>query len=420
MACNGKIVVFRQRKGITVKKKNAPKLDPCKLLKAIDKVYEGNVQEVSDISVLYDIEKKKRPLLIRITKNLNNINAYKYALRELFKVLYKIPLLGYLLRIVIKVIKLPRTMHYLHSESARFQNELNDLKVMYGHLQQNHAAHNSHLDHHAKILDANSEKLDTHTEKLDTHTEKLDTHTEKLDTHTEKLSMHTERLDLIQETGLDIDDSIYLKFEDRFRGSQEQIKERLLAYSDYVEKLKASPDSLALDVGCGRGEWLELLRENGITAKGIDLNGTMAWLCNEKNLDVTHGDCIEFLEKVPPDTFDAITGFQVIEHLSFKKMFHLFNLCFAALKPNGFVMFETPNINNLLVAANLFYSDPSHINKLTSDSLKFYLGEAGFDNVEFLQLHARKSPKYTENADVNEVVYMLNMEQDGMLVGYKS
>ena len=103
---------------------------------------------------------------------------------------------------------------------------------------------------------------------------------------------------------------LYVGFEDRFRGSEEQIRERL---KDYVAYFAGQSD--VLDVGCGRGEFLELLREKGVRARGLDLNPEMVEVCRARGLDVTNADARGYLSSVADDSLGGLIAVQVIEHL---------------------------------------------------------------------------------------------------------
>jgi O-antigen chain-terminating methyltransferase len=216
-------------------------------------------------------------------------------------------------------------------------------------------------------------------------------------------------------------DAFYLAFEDHFRGTREDIFNKLKVYLPLIEKANVgTPDAPILDVGCGRGEWLELLRESGYTARGLDINRVMIEQCQARGLEVIAGDVIDYLASLPDNSLGAVTGFHIIEHLPFKMLMRLFSETVRVIKPQGLVIFETPNPDNVLVGSNTFYLDPTHINPLPSPTIKFMAETCGLYNTQIITLHP-----YPENAKINGqgVAERFNDlfygPQDYAVVGYK-
>ncbi|MFY7801571.1 MAG: class I SAM-dependent methyltransferase [Dolichospermum sp.] len=216
-------------------------------------------------------------------------------------------------------------------------------------------------------------------------------------------------------------DAFYLAFEDHFRGTREDVFNKLKVYLPLIEKANVgTPDAPILDVGCGRGEWLELLKESGYTARGLDINRVMIEQCQARGLEVIAGDVIDYLESLPENSLGAVTGFHIIEHLPFKMLMRLFSETVRVIKPQGLVIFETPNPDNVLVGSNTFYLDPTHINPLPSATVKFMAETFGLYNTQIITLHP-----YPENAKMNGqgVAERFNDlfygPQDYALVGYK-
>ena len=116
-------------------------------------------------------------------------------------------------------------------------------------------------------------------------------------------------------------DDFYRTFEDKHRGSRELIKSRLRVYLPFVEPLKyLDPDARALDLGCGRGEWLELTKELGLNAHGIDLDDGMLLACKELDLSVETSDAITYLEKLADESQTVVSAFHVVEHIAFEQL----------------------------------------------------------------------------------------------------
>ena len=210
-------------------------------------------------------------------------------------------------------------------------------------------------------------------------------------------------------------DTFYVEFEDKFRGSREDIKQRVSVYLSYLGKLPFEKEKInILDIGCGRGEWLELLKENGYNAKGIDINRIMVAKCKELGLNAEEADAIEYLSKLDDESLNAITGFHIIEHLPFEALMKLFEESYRVLKKGGMVIFETPNPENIIVGACNFYTDPTHRNPLVPESVKFILENIGFAG-EIKRLHPFNNIHF-EDSFINHV---FTVGQDYAIIGYK-
>ena len=177
----------------------------------------------------------------------------------------------------------------------------------------------------------------------------------------------------------------YRAFEDRHRGPRELILTRLKVYLDFVEPLKplyAVPETL--DLGCGRGEWLQLMQSNGFKAKGIDLDGGMLSACREFKLDVYQGDALHYLRGVAAESLTVVSAFHLVEHISFDTLRELVEQAHRALKPGGLLILGTPKSENLMVGTSSFYLDPTHQRPLPAQLLSFVVEYAGFGRVSTL------------------------------------
>jgi O-antigen chain-terminating methyltransferase len=190
---------------------------------------------------------------------------------------------------------------------------------------------------------------------------------------------------------------IYVALEDRFRGTPEEIKERLREYLPYVKE-----NAPVIDIACGRGEWLELLADNGIEARGVDSNSLQATQCRARGLDVSEQDLFSFLKTVADASAGALTGFHIIEHLSFNALVTLLDEVMRVLRPGGVVIFETPNPENLVVGSNYFYLDPTHRHPLPTELMEFLFKHRGFEQVEILPLHPWESGRVAGEGELAE------------------
>ena len=185
-----------------------------------------------------------------------------------------------------------------------------------------------------------------------------------------------------------MNDDFYRQFEDRFRGSREAILERLAAYAPLLAALSHDAWSrTALDLGCGRGEWLEFVSRHGFAARGVDIDDGMLAACEEHGLSAERLDALDMLRAQPSTSLTVVSGFHFIEHVPFEYALEVFAEALRVLEPGGVLILETPNPENLLVGSELFYLDPSHRHPLPRALAMFAADFAGFDRVTVLGLH---------------------------------
>lgn len=212
-----------------------------------------------------------------------------------------------------------------------------------------------------------------------------------------------------------VPDHFYRAFEDRHRGSRELIKQRLHAYLPFMIPLAALNPSLAvLDVGCGRGEWLELLNDHAISCYGVDMDEGMLAACFERGMCVMKVDALAHLSSLDSGSLLAVTGFHIAEHLPFDMLQALFAQALRVLVPGGLLILETPNPENLLVGAANFYLDPSHQRPLPSQLLAFLAEHQGFGPVRLLRL--QEEERLAENGLASLYDVLGNVSPDYAIV----
>lgn len=177
-----------------------------------------------------------------------------------------------------------------------------------------------------------------------------------------------------KQPSLDLD---WLQFAERFRGSFESIKR---SFERYVPLFRDC--SSILDLGCGRGEFLELMREAGVSARGIDLNEESVSRCRSNGLEAERADIFQYLSDLPDQSVGGIFCAQVIEHLPPAQVLALVQLCARKLQPGAPIVFETPNPECLAIFATHFYIDPTHVRPVPPTLMAFYLEEAGLAQIE--------------------------------------
>ncbi|WP_294892481.1 MULTISPECIES: class I SAM-dependent methyltransferase [unclassified Sulfuricurvum] len=182
-------------------------------------------------------------------------------------------------------------------------------------------------------------------------------------------------------------DNFYRAFEDKYRGSRELIKSRLQVYLPFIKKIQEiESEPKAIDLGCGRGEWLELLSESGCRVQGVDLDAGMLESCRKRGFDVAQKDAIAALKELEDNSCWIISGFHLVEHLPFDVLQALIQDALRVLKPGGLLIMETPNPENIKVATANFYLDPTHTRPIPSELLSFLTEHYGFGRTKVLRL----------------------------------
>ncbi len=167
----------------------------------------------------------------------------------------------------------------------------------------------------------------------------------------------------------------YQAFSDRFRGSEAHVLENQRFYANRFH-------GDVLDIGCGHGEFLEVMRESGVNARGIDRSPESVAYCRSKGLAVEQADLFAYLDSLPGHSLDGIFSSQVVEHLPGSRIPEMIQLCAAKLRADGLLAVETPNPECLAIFATHFYLDPTHVRPVPSALLAFYMQENGLGGIE--------------------------------------
>ena len=169
-----------------------------------------------------------------------------------------------------------------------------------------------------------------------------------------------------------MDSDFYAEFEDNFRGSREQIINLLSNYDgliDYILSVDTKPS--LLDIGSGRGEWIQKCNAKGFKSIGLEIDPKLVNDCKKLNLNIQQGDALKLLDEFCENSFSIVSAFHVIEHMNHENITELLIKAKRILKSNGFLILETPSIDNLMVSSKSFHIDPTHINPIHSDLLAF-------------------------------------------------
>lgn len=215
-------------------------------------------------------------------------------------------------------------------------------------------------------------------------------------------------------------DDFYVAFEERFRGNRESVKMTLGMYLPYLEAFESEKKNFAaVDIGCGRGEWLELLKDEGYeNVKGVDGNAIMVEQCKELGLNALQSDALTFLSEQEHETLHLVSAFHLIEHLPFEIARILLGSAFRCLHSGGMIILETPNLRNILVGACDFYLDPTHKTPIHPATLKFLLEEAGFVGIDTLIRNDNQLIDY-KTLSFDSMNDYVDIGRDLCVIGYK-
>ncbi|AJJ09191.1 ubiE/COQ5 methyltransferase family protein [Yersinia rohdei] len=194
----------------------------------------------------------------------------------------------------------------------------------------------------------------------------------------------------------------------------------MVAYRDfYLPLAEIYPNSNTCDLGCGRGEWLELLNEAGFKTEGIDLDEGMLSYCRDLNLNVRQQDVIQYLQSLDDNSVSLVSSFHLVEHIGFENVKLLVQEALRILKPGGLLIIETPNCENIIVSTNTFYLDPTHVMPIPNKLLSFLTNYFGFKRSKVIRLQGRTdvtTPESLQLIDIFTVVgqdYGLVAQKDG-------
>ncbi len=232
-----------------------------------------------------------------------------------------------------------------------------------------------------------------------------------------------------------LDEQAYLELERRHRGTEQEIAERVEPYLPFLAKAhKQHAEAeegagIILDLGCGRGEALEVFQQRDWTGLGVDSNAQMIEQCKKKGLDAVVGDLFEVLVSTPAGSLTGVVSFHVIEHLPNDALQQLINLSWKALKPGGVLVVETPSPLSVIVGARNFWLDPTHQRPVHPQSLKLAFELAGFGDVERIDRQPFADEQRLPQVETTELsgelldmahqVNLLRDQLDNLLYGFQ-
>lgn len=206
-----------------------------------------------------------------------------------------------------------------------------------------------------------------------------------------------------------LEDWRYAGFENRFRGYEEEVKAQQAEYLKYFEQAHGKR---IIDLGCGRGEFLELLTEKGLEAEGIDLNSEMVETCRDKGLRCLKGDLLEKLVDYEDNSLGGIFCSQVVEHLPPLYLKRLIELSYFKLAPSSYLLLETVNPTSVFSLVQVYFLDISHQTPVHPQALKFLLESSGFEKVEMQFSAPLEKERLQELPGADEIATTVNQNID--------
>ena len=297
----------------------------------------------------------------------------------------KTPVIGYILRIITNVIMLPRRIYNIDRHLQNIESRIDSVAHSYKNFK---------------------EELDSLVDSLEE-----DNNTKKQEKINEKR--------LLDKIYFDYENTLMLK--DRV-----QTKEEFLPYLERLEKWRGErgkKNIKIIDLGCGSGEWLEILQDNGYSPVGIDSNDLIvAKTRNEYNdLNIENKDALTYLNNCGDESIDVVCSFQMIEHLGLFELYSFFDECKRVLKEDGLIILATPNAENILTATYMFRIDPTHKNPIPMEVLQFYMQEWGFEIFDVFKLKPYNyfEHDYSKADAISHMAFRFNMEQEYAVMAVK-
>lgn len=323
----------------------------------------------------------------------------KYYLYKTKKVVLSIPILGYLIRIPAELILLPKKMH-------RLQKSIID------------------LSHHYNQIEADKVCME---ETIEEGQICLDTFHKMIENQKEMERIQEENRKLEEETTKKLLDLFYLKYnEDLMKDSRDEVMERAKVYlpqleSQFLDREKATLS--IIDLGCGEGEFIQLLNYYGYPAYGVDSNSEVVSKVRKQHpeIKIIEENAFTYLTLLEDSTVDCISSIHMVEHLEFLELILLLKECLRVLKPNGLLIMETPNPQNILISSYYFNLDPTHKKPIPPELLQFYVRESGFEIKDTLFMRPLNfcPYDYEKEEEIKHIVFRFNMEQAYAIVAVK-
>lgn len=215
--------------------------------------------------------------------------------------------------------------------------------------------------------------------------------------------------------------AFYASLRRRLQPTQGTNSTELRTYLSVIRNLEPKiPEGTWLDVGCGCGEWLQIARDNGYQAVGVDRSVGAVLRCREDGLNVTERDALEFVSSAESQSLAVVTAFHVLEHCSFEYSLNLVHQIGRCLKPEGVLLIQTLHPANLLIAAEQFWIDPTRHRPIPIALMEFLLEYWGFNVAHRFELDPRPDSEHLPLRDLelaNRLDHLLYGPQKYALIG---
>lgn len=324
----------------------------------------------------------------------NNVRVDGLALPVAVRRVGRIPIIGYVIRLMIAIVRLPRLIQHQNQVEFYLWPQLQRIADYENQSRREGAEAVAQVSNQVLDLSQQHEALSARQ-------------TESGNAVDARFAEFEKELELLKADWDPSLDDLYASFEDRFRGEREEVQRRLEVYVPLL--IGAGVTNGVLDIGSGRGEWLRLLRGNNIDARGVDRNRVFIEECRGDGLDVAEADALDHLQELPANSLNVVTSFHLVEHLAFEVLIKLLDEIERVLKPGGLVILETPNCENFMVGSCSFYADPTHRNPIPSETLEFLLESRGFEDAKVWKLRPWEAAKLEGDSELirrfNEFFY---------------
>ena len=344
--------------------------------------------------------------------------------------LYRIPALGYIVEMLAAVVRLPAMIHrrrqfeeYALAQQELMRSHINQLSKATFQVTKPFPEEMADLSREqrrvAEIQHQQVVGLFHEQRKIINRLEKLRTETNQ---HLAQLSVNGnsdhKKIVLHDDDKTAKLDELLAAFIDEFRGPRAEVKKAVQRYLPVLEKAGISDH--ILDIGCGRGEWLEVLKDAGCQARGVENNSVLVQRLRALELEVADEDALSYLAQLPDETVNAVTAFHFVEHLTFELLLEFIEQTARVLRPAGVVILETPNPKNLVVGACNFYSDPTHNKPLFPESIRFMLEQRGFNDVRIEYVNQTGESPFSGREGSQELNSWFYSPRDFVVIGTRA